>query len=164
MELTISEKIPSMNEPESNFKTDYIEKRNLINQTNNVSYQRVRVNRVQEPKISYDDILNNMGVSVQNGVIHQKQNVKYAPAPEIENSYIYNKYFKDNKQQQQTEIRRPKTIEEYRSMLRDDHIQRQRIKRIKSTKLLIPSMNVCVSDPNAKKELNKLFRFSNNNS
>jgi hypothetical protein len=98
-----------------------------------------------------------MGVSVQNGVIHQKQNVKYAPEPEIENSYIYNKYFKDNKQQQKMEIRRPKTIEEYRSMLRDDHIQRQRIKRIKSTKLLIPSMNVCVSDPNAKKQLNKLI-------
>lgn len=160
MELNISEKIPYMNESESNFKTEYIEKRNLINQTN----PRVRVNRVQEPKISYDDILNNMGVSVQNGVIHQKQNVKYAPEPEIENSYIHNKYFKDYKQQQQTEIRRPKTIEEYHSMLRDDHIQRQRIKRIKSTKLLIPSMNVCVSDPNTKKELNKLFRFPNNNS
>jgi hypothetical protein len=49
-----------------------------------------------------------------------------------QNSYIFNKYFKDELKPEET-IRRPRTLQEYKIMLLQDHLQRQRIKQIKST-------------------------------
>jgi hypothetical protein len=83
---------------------------------------------------------------------------KYEPNPNIpQNSYIYNKYFKDTNVK--PEIRRPKTIAEYRAMIIQDIIQRRKIKQIKSVKLKIPTMhnmNVILGQSNP----NKLFDFS----
>ena len=75
-----------------------------------------------------------------------------------QNSYIYNKYFKDDLQPQNI-IRQPKTLEEYKIMLIKDHIQRQRIKQIKSTKLIMPTSNIHFSGGHSA-NLNKLFSFS----
>jgi len=68
--------------------------------------------------------------------------------PEVKNSAIFNKYFKDyrdpNASQQQSNIRVPKTIEEYKQMVLEDKIKRiqeiNRIAQIKSTKLLFTNV------------------------
>jgi hypothetical protein len=60
------------------------------------------------------------------------------------NSYIYNKYFKEELQTQDT-IRRPMTREEYKRMLLTDILQKQKINQIKSKKLLMPTSNINVA-------------------
>ena len=74
-----------------------------------------------------------------------------------QNNYIYNKYFKDELNQPH-QIRKPRTLEEYKMMLLQDHLQRQRIKQIKSTKLIMPTSNISMASNNG--NLNKLFNFS----
>ena len=63
--------------------------------------------------------------------------------PSVKHSFIYNKYFKDYKDEStlnQPQVRVPKTMEEYRQMLIDDRIaeieQKKRIAAIKSTKMM----------------------------
>uniref|UniRef100_A0A6C0KNL8 Uncharacterized protein n=1 Tax=viral metagenome TaxID=1070528 RepID=A0A6C0KNL8_9ZZZZ len=123
-----------------------------------------------EPKISYDDILNKMGMFVLDGKLHLKDNQhsknnnlqnsnlqnNNLQNSNLQNSYIYNKYFKDETQQQE-QIRKPRTLMEYRIMLIKDMIQKKRINEIKSKKLLLPSSNINLS---TRGEMNKLFNFS----
>jgi len=147
-----------------------------------------RVVRQQMPppkqKISYEEILSKMGMLVSDGKLHlvdrnsvpgkmeqQKQaefinnqrpqsnnNIHTVEQNIPPNSYIYNKYFKDNLQTENT-IRRPKNLQEYKMMLLQDYIQRQRIKQMKSTKLIMPTSNINISGGNSA-NLNKLFSFS----
>jgi hypothetical protein len=135
----------------------------------------------EKPKISYEDILNNMGMFVSDGKLHlvdrnsapkiqqHKEQIKQQPQQmqpqqmqqmqqiKPQNSYIYNKYFKEETQLQDN-IRRPKTIEEYKQMLVNDYIQKQKIKQMKSTKLIMPTSNIQISNGNVG-NLNKLFQF-----
>ena len=86
-----------------------------------------------KPKISYDDILNKMGMFVAEGKLHlledktptqqanfvqktpiQQTNVVQNP---VQNSYIYNKYFQNNEYGGQEQPQRPLTPLEYRDML-----------------------------------------------
>jgi hypothetical protein len=87
--------------------------------------------------------------------IYQKPNV---PA----NSYIYNKYFKDEVVPE-VKVIKPKTLAEYRQLLILDLLekqrQRQRIRQIKSTKLIMPTDNIQFSGGQTG-NLNKLFNFS----
>lgn len=134
------------------------------------------------PKLSYEDILAKMGMVVSDGKLHiidketidkiqqQNNNSKQSElTPHYNtnninntnvppNSYIYNKYFKQDVQPQDT-IRRPKTIEEYKRMVLEDYIQRQRIKQMKSTKLLMPTSNISISPGVSPNIQNKLFSF-----
>jgi len=71
---------------------------------------------------------------------------------------IYNKYFKDDIQPQ-SNVRRPRTLQEYKMMLVNDYIERHRIKQIKSTKLIMPTSNINIASGNSA-NLNKLFAFS----
>lgn len=137
-------------------------------------------NIISKPQISYEDILSKMGMFVSEGKLHllddanhqpQKQQQQQPqkqqqqqPKPHLNpqqnvppNSYIYNKYFKDEMQTQET-IRKPTTKEEYRRMLLEDILQKQRIKQIKSTKLMMPTSNINLSSGNSA-NLNKLFYF-----
>ena len=110
-------------------------------------------------KISYEQILSNMNMLVSNGKLHLKDrnttNIKASTANATaiakasnanantnipQNSYIYNKYFNDT-MQQEPKIRKPKTLHEYKMMLVDDYIEKERIKRIKNKKLMIMSAN-----------------------
>lgn len=127
-----------------------------------------------KPKISYDDILSKMGMFVSNGELHlmekddyikyqqqqQQQPQRMDPISQNphQNNYIYNKYFKDVNQMQPT-VRRPRTLQEYKRMLVEDYIQTQKIKQIKSTKLIMPTTNIHISP---QKNPNKLFYFKNN--
>jgi len=134
----------------------------------------------QKPKISYEDILSKMGMFVSDGKLHlleqqqnqpqyeqnqpqyeqnQYQQQKSMPNTNIpNNSYIYNKYFKDELKQEET-VRRPRTLQEYKMMLLQDYLQKQRIKQMKSTKLVMPTSNINISAGNTG-NLNKLFNFS----
>jgi hypothetical protein len=126
-----------------------------------------------KPQISYDDILNKLGMFVANGKLHlldgQQQpplNRAEVPKPHVSNSnpnpnqntYIYNKYFQNN-QYDQEQQQRPMTPLEYRDMLIKNIIQKHKIKQMKSTKLVMPNSNInFASGPTS--NLNKLFGFS----
>jgi len=92
----------------------------------------------------------------------QQQQVQQKPQYDInpnipQNSYIYNKYFSDQTPSQNN-IRQPLTLLDYRNMLIQDALQKQRIKQIKSTKLLMPTSNINLASGSS--NLNKLFNFS----
>ena len=136
-----------------------------------------------KPKISYDDILNKLGMFVAEGKLHlldgQQQvtksnsvtNTKPVPksqrqeTPVIQdpnpnpnqNSYIFNKYFQNNNYQPQPQ--RPLTPLEYRDMLIQNIIQKHKIKQMKSTKLVMPNSNINFA-PGPTANMNKLFGFS----
>jgi hypothetical protein len=74
-----------------------------------------------------------------------------------QNSYIYNKYFRNEPNAEQG-VRVPQTLQEYRNMLIQDIIQKQRIKQVKSTKLMMPNSNINFARNSG--NLNKLFSFS----
>ena len=97
----------------------------------------------KKKKINYDDILNSLNLVVnKNGVLQymttngnqepeQKQHqqpIKGKPLePQVKNSQIYNKYFKDYKDpnaEYVQEVKVPQTIEEYNRMLLEDRIKR----------------------------------------
>ena len=127
-----------------------------------------------KPQISYDDILNKMGMFVANGKLHlldehnlkpqQKPEAKaYIPNPQgsapQQNSYIYNKYFQNSAYNQNIEEHRPLTPLEYRNKLINDIIQKQKIRQMKSTKLIMTNSNINFAQgPTG--NLNKLFGFS----
>lgn len=74
-----------------------------------------------------------------------------------QNSYIFNKYFRNEPNAEQG-VRVPQTLQEYRNMLIYDIIQKQRIKQVKSTKLMMPNSNINFARNSG--NLNKLFSFS----
>jgi hypothetical protein len=133
-----------------------------------------------KPQISYDDILSKMGMFVADGQLHlledkslkqqqnlQKQTLKQQQplnqqqpslTPNVQNSYIYNKYFQNNDYGEQP-IQKPMTSLEYRDLLINDIIQKYKIKQLKSTKLIMPNSNINFA-PGSTSNLNKLFGFS----
>ena len=125
----------------------------------------------KKKRVTYDDILTSLNLTVSpNGVLqymtvnpnnddlflqsqYQPQEIKNRNTsnalqnqkplePQVKNSYIFNKYFKDYKETniQIEEPKRPQTIEEYNKMVLEERIRRMkeknRIAQIKSTKLL----------------------------
>lgn len=171
MEIKFSELDNSQNPYEQSFNAPekYWESYNKTNQNQNQP-------QTKKKKVSFDDILTNMNIVVnQSGVLQfmqpqPVQNNEYDPQqyeqpyqeyvaqqvaqrqpqqpqqpldPSVKHSFIYNKYFKDYKDEStlnQPQVRVPKTMEEYRQMLIDDKIaeieQRKRIAAIKSTKMM----------------------------
>jgi hypothetical protein len=139
------------------------------------SFENIPENSTQPKQITYEDILNKMNMCVLNGKLYLADNgsnykkdiftnnnqiqnqIQNQNIPQ--NSYIYNKYFKDNFKQPHV-IRQPKTLQEYKLMLVQDLIQKQRIKQIKSKKISIPSTNINFSNQSRQANLNKLFNFS----
>jgi hypothetical protein len=130
-----------------------------------------------KPQISYDDILNKLGMFVANGKLHLLDGQQQIPQKSVsnraevpkphgsnpnpnQNTYIYNKYFQNNQYDQDQGIeQRPMTPLEYRDMLIKNIIQKHKIKQMKSTKLVMPNSNInFASGPTS--NLNKLFGFS----
>jgi hypothetical protein len=141
----------------------------------------------QKPKISYDDILSKMGMFVADGQLHlldehpkqvqqqimkqqqqqpkqqqpkQQQQQYTSPISTPQNSYIYNKYFSNETQNTNMGPRVPRSLQEYRHMLVQDIVQKQRVRQIKSTKLVMPNSNIHFA-PYSSHNMNKLFSFSN---
>jgi hypothetical protein len=152
------------------------------------TYWSNNTNNTAKPKFTYDDILSSLNLEVsKNGVlqrmsiksdnnvgnnnntnIKQIQNINNSKVePEVKHSYIYNKYFKNYKDSVEAIVPRiPKTREEYRQMVMEDLINRQkakqRIAQIKSTKMLYTNNNnFYTSAPTNinRNNLNKLFRI-----
>lgn len=194
MELNITE-LDSVNTMNPYDTTNY---NNNYNPNVDNYWAKQEVNQPKKKKVSFNDILSNMNLVVNNqGVLqfmapnpvveqneyeyrpnygqsydpnilsyqqqqqqpsyqikkigHQSQqqidkNVKSEPIdPAVKHSYIYNKYFKDYNDPniQDPGPRVPKTMEEYRQMLLDDHIKaiqhKQRVEQIKSKKMMFTS-------------------------
>ena len=122
---------------------------------------------IQKPKISYEDILSKLGMFVSDGKLHlvdrnsvsfqEEQNQEQVINQIPQNSYIHNKYFKNDLQPQNT-ITRPKTAQEYKKMIIENYIERLRIKQIKSKKLLMPTSNINMANGNSS-NLNRFFKF-----
>ena len=154
-------------------------------QTNN--YWETSTVKAQEPKkkkINYNDILNSLNLVVnKSGVLqyisttdsaeehqqeqyshNQKQQPKGKPLePQVKNSQIYNKYFKDYKDPNAEyieEVKAPQTVQEYNRMILEDRIkriqERNRIAKIKSTKLMFESNNTQVNTGNIRVSKNNL--------
>jgi hypothetical protein len=77
--------------------------------------------------------------------------------PQVKNSAIFNKYFKDYKDpnaEQVQEVKVPQTIEEYRQMVLEERMrriqERNRIAQIKSTKMLYESNNGNIGSNNVR--------------
>lgn len=82
---------------------------------------------------------------------------------EAKGSYIYNKYF-NNAPKEEPTILRPTSIEEYHEMVKklaqDRAEQQNRIRQIKSKKLIMPNSNINFADNKQNpRNLNQLFRF-----
>lgn len=82
---------------------------------------------------------------------------------EARTSYIYNKYF-NNAPKEEPTILRPTSIEEYHEMVKkqaqDRAEQQNRIRQIKSKKLIMPNSNINFADNKQNpRNLNQLFRF-----
>lgn len=164
--------------PENSFHVNIVKQQKLsvipkqaqtapINQSLPKAYAKIArpIQPPPRPKVTYDDILSNMGMFVVDGQLHLKGN-NYVPTPSTsklnasevpQNSYIYNKYFKDSFEQQDSS-RTPQTLLEYRNMLVSDIIQKAKIRQIKSKKLIMPNSNINVAG--GQTDLNKLFHFS----
>ena len=148
-----------------------------------------------KPKFTYDDILSSLNLSVsQNGVLQRMSikpdlniitgkevssvnnitNVTQLKSgnngriePDVKHSYIYNKYFKNYSGENPDIIvpRIPKTREEYRQMLLEDAVNRQRAQQnatiVKSTKMLYTNTNNNTFAPTNvnRNNLNRLFRI-----
>lgn len=125
-------------------------------------------------RFSYGDILSSMNLVVnQNGAlqymtpINNEEETGYDTEvknmePQMKNSYIFNKYFKDYKEQNVAPQQRiPKTIEEYRQMVIEDHIKRveaqKRIQQIKSKKMFF-SQNMPSRVSQKVGSMNQFFR------
>lgn len=107
----------------------------------------------RKKKVSFDDILSNMNLVVnQQGVLQYmtpnvelEKDIGTEAVPLEKHSYIYNKYFKNYSDPQAAPPPRrvPKTMEEYQRMLMEDRIeairQKQRVALIKPKKLLFTS-------------------------
>jgi hypothetical protein len=94
----------------------------------------------------------------------QQQQPKGKPLePQVKNSHIYNKYFKDYKDpnvEYIEEVKVPQTVQEYNRMILEDRIkriqERNRIAQIKSTKLMFESNNTQVNTGNIRVSKNNL--------
>ena len=84
--------------------------------------------------------------------------------PQVKNSFIFNKYFKDYKDPNAEiveEVKVPQTIEEYNRIVLEERIkriqERNRIAQIKSTKMLFENNNN--NNVNASKNSLRMMRF-----
>ena len=126
-------------------------------------------------QVSYEDILSKMNMYVRDGRLHLKEgrtsnghtsDTRTSDAPPREDyvgnnqqSYIYNKYFKGEFKEEPT-VRKPKTLFEYKQMLLADYLQRERVKQIKSKKIMIPGSTTISYAQRPPQDMNALFNFS----
>ena len=146
---------------------------NNNNQTPPITYNK-RLNKPKKKTISYDDILSSMNTVVIDGKLEfirkdrlqpiidnhlgqkwdtNKKKVTFNQVPQQQqqidkSSYIYNKYFKDYKDQSQNQIEEPRRPLTKNEMIKQVIInkvnainERNRIAEIKSTKLLFNNNN-----------------------
>ncbi len=115
---------------------------------------------LKKKQIDYDDILRNMGMREvkgklfweKNNVVSDENFVAYDPNERrkktqqpksgtnmqennYQNSYIHNKYFK-NELKETPKVQKPRNLIEYRNMLIRQIIERKRVEQIKSRQMI----------------------------
>ena len=166
---------------------------NELNDNNNNNYWNNSNQKPTKNKITYDDILSSLNLVVnENGVLQymtpknnteQIENQKYIShqfpqnlqkkeepikiskvEPQLKNSAIYNKYFKNYKEDP-TEITesKPLTIPEYNRMVLQNRIRKiqeqKRISQIKSKKILFTNETNTTITYGSPHNLNRLFKY-----
>jgi hypothetical protein len=160
---------------------------------NNNNYWNNSNKQVKKSNITYNDILSSLNLVVnENGVLQymkpktnieeiQPQNQTYTTPkflqkkeesikiskiePELKHSAIYNKYFKNYKEEPtyHTQEVKPLTIQEYNKMVLHNRIKKiqeqKRISRIKSKKMLFINENNSTSTYRTPNNLNRLFKY-----
>lgn len=184
MELKISE----LNKTQTNNSFNY----NSYQENDNNYWENIQIKEPKKKKVSFDDILSNMNLVVNNqGVLQRMGPIKQELLPHpnysqqqqhqqpnknndlldnsLKHSYIFNKYFKDYKSQSQIDLgpRIPKTMNEYRQMLNEDKIKsiqhKERIEQIKSKKMMfVSSPNTINNIKNIQSTKNTLKKMSFN--
>jgi hypothetical protein len=133
------------------------QQQNQYQQQQQNQYQQQQQNQQQQQQNQYQQQQQNQ--YQQQYQQQQNQGEQYHAETNVPpNSYIYNKFFKEELQPQNT-VRRPLTNEEYKRKVLEDFIQRQRVNQMKSKKLIMPTANINMSSGNPG-NLNKLFNFS----
>lgn len=146
--------IEEINIPENNFNSsipnqNQNQNRNLNknkNKNKNVKnfnynpYSNINNQEYKKPsQINYDEILKNMGMYQSGGKLYWDQEEPDVQSqktqPENKNSYIYNKYFK-NELKDNVQVIQPKNMNEYRNMLIQRIIDRRRAELIKSRNMV----------------------------
>lgn len=155
-------------------------------------HSKILRNPEKPQTVSYDDIMKKMGICVVNGKLHfagesstfekggakksqnqgqsqsqgqgqgQSQKVPIQVPPQ--RSYIYNKYFKDELKEE-PQVKTPKTLNEYRNMLIQSILDKERARRIKSRQLFVTNIDDSLAHrpQMSEAQLNKLFSFSSGN-
>ena len=112
-----------------------------------------------DTQLTYEDLLAKMNMVVHNGGLyvnsnssivshgsnkrinqvvketHKYNNVEIPENVSFENNYIYNKYFKNNNNNN-VEIQKPKTINDYKAFLLQKILNKRRLELIKSKKMM----------------------------
>ena len=116
---------------------------------------------VKKQNVTFDPstLFNNLNVKAN---VNVKKDVPVAQVSGVDkNSYIYNKYFKDYKDESSVEEpKKPMTREEYIQEYNRRIYEKRRIEQIKSKKLMFSrgnDVNISISNPHH--NLNKLFRM-----
>jgi hypothetical protein len=161
---------------------------------NNNNYWNNSNQKPKKSKITYDDILSSLNLVVnETGVLQymtpknnveqtqtympqvqnqsysfpqkKEENIKISKIePQLKNSAIYNKYFKNYKDEQlQEEEVKPLTIAEYNKMVLQNRIRKiqeqKRISQIKSKKMFFMSENKATITYTTPHNLNRLFKY-----
>ena len=149
---SVWENIPENNMQQNNvIKNMYKNNNNMYasKNVNNINNNMVtNTNKTAKKQLTYEDILKKMGMFVKNGQLYLLDEIQKPPQKKeeptynntnLQNHYIYNKYF-SKEINKEPDIKRPQNIIEYRNMLIQNIIQKEKIKRIKSKKLIIPEI------------------------
>jgi hypothetical protein len=155
VKITIDERQNTIIEPENTFDNSYLQ--NYTNKPvnkKNIDYDDILKNMgmyeikgklfwekniptIQENFVPYDPKLKSQPKQQQQQQQQrpplQQERPQYQPPPQ--NSYIHNKYFKNEFKKPEI-INRPANQQEYRNMLIRQFIEKKRIERIKTTKMM----------------------------
>ena len=181
-------------ELDENIGDAYNESNNESNNNKYWENTKTTPEQKKKKRVTYDDILTSLNLVVHNGVLQymdinpntlgitsndnsqqsmepsrsilkNKGEVQNNVAPQLKNSYIYNKYFKDFKDPNIVEEPvKPMTREEYKQKVIQDIIHRnmekKRIEQIKSKKMMFTNNNNTISNTihASRNNLNHLFR------
>jgi len=137
----------------------------VVNKNGILQYMSVNPNgeNNEQPQNQYNQNQYNQNQQQFQSQQPQTKIIKGKPLePQVKNSFIFNKYFKDYKDPNAEiieEVKVPQTVEEYNRMVLEERIkriqQRNRIAQIKSTKMLFENNN----NINASKNTLRMMRI-----
>lgn len=137
----------------------------VVNKNGVLQYMSVNPNgeNNEQPQNQYNQNQYNQNQQQLQPQQPQTKIIKGKPLePQVKNSFIFNKYFKDYKDPNAEiieEVKVPQTVEEYKRMVLEERIkriqERNRIAQIKSTKILFENNN----NINASKNSLRMMRF-----